>query len=426
MDLDTLKSEVEESLLGDEFIERLRAEASVVGALTVDPLKGFCEIQKKHTPNVTFPTAGGKIAWDTLLEIQGWKVQRNKLTKHIRILDDRDFRRAWGNEWLLLELYSYLHHLRMVRQHSKQYHSKVTPDLGIVFCGGGAKGAYQIGVWKRLQELGLESRINGVSGASVGALNSLLFVQGDLDLAESIWLGIKQKDMTRLKQELPTILSSFTGGIVGGLGVLSPPLILASGIVPIPVGFIMEALLNGAFSRDFLEDIFERKISEEKVMNSNKQIYTCIASLSLPNLSRGQKRSQNILAQAEYRRWDGLTFPEIKDYVFASSALPLAYGTVKINGDKFIDGGVADNEPAYPLAKAGFSTIFVIHLNNSTDIRKRAKIRKRVESVAQDTKIIHIRPNESLAGTLEINPALTRERMDLGYADACAQLEGYV
>ena len=50
---------------------------------------------------------------------------------------------------------------------------------GIVFCGGGAKGAYQIGAWKRLRELGMDKEIIGVSGASIGAMNSMLFAQGD-------------------------------------------------------------------------------------------------------------------------------------------------------------------------------------------------------------------------------------------------------
>ena len=43
-------------------------------------------------------------------------------------------------------------------------------EYGIVLEGGGARGAYQIGAWKALKEAGI--RIKGISGASVGALNS--------------------------------------------------------------------------------------------------------------------------------------------------------------------------------------------------------------------------------------------------------------
>ena len=44
--------------------------------------------------------------------------------------------------------------------------------------GGGAKGAYEIGVWKALDEAGV--KYNAVSGTSVGALNGALMVMRDL------------------------------------------------------------------------------------------------------------------------------------------------------------------------------------------------------------------------------------------------------
>ena len=40
---------------------------------------------------------------------------------------------------------------------------------GVVLCGGGAKGAYQIGVWKALKKLNFNPDV--VTGTSVGALN---------------------------------------------------------------------------------------------------------------------------------------------------------------------------------------------------------------------------------------------------------------
>ena len=46
--------------------------------------------------NVESPTLGGKRWWDTLCEVEGWKLQKNKFFKQIRILDPQNFRRAWG------------------------------------------------------------------------------------------------------------------------------------------------------------------------------------------------------------------------------------------------------------------------------------------------------------------------------------------
>ena len=43
------------------------------------------------------------------------------------------------------------------------------PVRALVLAGGGAKGSYQIGVWRALQELGWQPAI--ITGASVGTLN---------------------------------------------------------------------------------------------------------------------------------------------------------------------------------------------------------------------------------------------------------------
>ena len=43
---------------------------------------------------------------------------------------------------------------------------------GLVLSGGGAKGAYQVGVVKALAEAGV--RVDAVAGASIGALNGAI------------------------------------------------------------------------------------------------------------------------------------------------------------------------------------------------------------------------------------------------------------
>ena len=55
----------------------------------------------------------------------------------------------------------------------------------IVLSGGGAKGAYQIGVWKALRKLKIDYSI--VTGTSVGALNGAFLVQKDYYKAVHMW-----------------------------------------------------------------------------------------------------------------------------------------------------------------------------------------------------------------------------------------------
>lgn len=60
-------------------------------------------------------------------------------------------------------------------------------DVGLVLSGGGAKGAYEVGVWQVLQEIGIASNITVISGTSVGAINASLFATKP-DAVERIWL----------------------------------------------------------------------------------------------------------------------------------------------------------------------------------------------------------------------------------------------
>ena len=66
-------------------------------AETGDTLKGL------SLPNIPFPTLGGHVFWTDLANVKGWRLQRNDITRHCRILDPDDIRRAWGGEDALLK-----------------------------------------------------------------------------------------------------------------------------------------------------------------------------------------------------------------------------------------------------------------------------------------------------------------------------------
>ena len=75
----------------------------------------------------------------------------------------------------------------------------------IVLSGGGAKGAYQIGVWKALRKLNYKYDI--VTGTSVGALNGAFMVMNDYKNAVNFWQNISPKDIfdEQLTQDAETL-----------------------------------------------------------------------------------------------------------------------------------------------------------------------------------------------------------------------------
>jgi hypothetical protein len=46
--------------------------------------------------NVTAPTLGGSQFWSDQLIFRDWRIQKNLVLGHCRLLDDKNFRRAWG------------------------------------------------------------------------------------------------------------------------------------------------------------------------------------------------------------------------------------------------------------------------------------------------------------------------------------------
>ena len=74
-----------------------------------------------------------------------------------------------------------------------------TPPLrmGVVLAGGGAKGAYQIGCLRALQDAGL-SPLDAISGASVGAIHGVMLAAGRLDEADAIWRRARGRDVSTL------------------------------------------------------------------------------------------------------------------------------------------------------------------------------------------------------------------------------------
>ena len=154
----------------------------------------------KSLPNVPTATLGGKQLWDSLWAVDGWQVQKcrvlGNVMPHYRILDPKGVRRAW-----YLSRKDFTRDARLFANIIRQKLVMRDFRYGIVFSGGGGKGAYQIGVWKYLHELGIDQKIHGVSGASVGALNSLLFLQGDYQKAEELRADIRQDDFTYRTEE---------------------------------------------------------------------------------------------------------------------------------------------------------------------------------------------------------------------------------
>ncbi len=187
--------------------------------------------------------------------------------------------------------------------------------IGLVLGGGGGKGAYQIGVWKALKEYKIDKYITYISATSIGSLNTLLFLTGDLDRAMNIWSNVS-KDIALTKMSLKSVISK-----------------------------------KSLFSREGFIKLANDNVDFEKVSNSFVKSFVVATPVS--------KKMEN--APSVFCL-NGRSKEEILNIVLASSAIPVVFEPVNINGVLYRDGYMVDNNPVRVLKEKGCKLIFVVPL----------------------------------------------------------------
>lgn len=124
-------------------------------------------------------------------------------------------------------------------------------------------------------------------------------------------------------------------------------------------------------SRQGLENIL-RKIDFNKIKNLNINGYATCTSISE--------------IRVKYFKFNGNSTEDIKNILYATSAVPLIYDSAIINNVSYLDGGIVDNVPIQPVYGEGYDVIIVVKLSVDSyiDIEK-----------YPNTKIIEINSLES-------------------------------
>lgn len=279
-----------------------------------------------------------------------------------------------------------------------QTRNKQKRDIGLVLCGGGAKGAYQIGVWKYLKEVGVDQRIAAIIGASIGALNSLLIAQDEYDKAVLLWKSLRQGDLFASASDWKEI---------------------------------RQLLLQRNFSfftQDRISYFIDSGLACWRPNALPMDLYVGLSiekDLSLDPLSSDTKfRARELLFESEFYKINSLDKEDITNLLLASSAIPGIYPSHTIEGKKTVDGGVIDNSPVRPLIEQGLKKILVVHLNEDGPDEK-MKWEKSIAGLdVEDVIFYPVYPSEPISffDTFVVNKVLTMGRMDLGYEDAKNQL----
>lgn len=241
----------------------------------------------------------------------------------------------------------------------------------IVLSGGGAKGAYQVGVWKALRKMGISYDI--VTGTSIGSVNGLMMVQNDYFKSVWLWRNIgfdviydvdfpsKYDTLLELKEVYKNYAKHFFKD--GGIGTEK-----------------MRSIVNKIYN--------EQKFKKSKI---NYGIVTFNLTKMKPLCIKKSEFKDNLI-----------------DYVLASACCYPALKKTKINGEEYIDGGYYDNMPINMAIELGAKEIIAVDLE-AVGVKKTIK--------DENVKITYIRPKNDIGSFLVFDKNLSKRAIKYGYYD---------
>lgn len=260
----------------------------------------------------------------------------------------------------------------------------------LVLSGGGGKGAYQIGAWRALREIGFEPDM--VIGTSVGALNGALIVMDKYDEALDIWenMGMEKVFTSFAENEIPK-----DANMDAKISMLA-----------------MEIIKSGGAEIGPLQDLVYNMMDESLMRNS--KIQYGLVTTKFPQIKATQLFTQDM--------------PEdtIADYILASAACFPFVKTKKIGDSSFVDGGYTENMPLKMALDAGATDVVVVDISSAPD-----------PMLVSDTTNIHYIRSKALTSEGQLNTSkmlmfdkeLSKIYMEQAYLDTLKEfdmLDGYI
>jgi NTE family protein len=308
------------------------------------------------------------------------------------------------------------------------YPNKCT--VGLVLAGGGAKGAYQVGALKYLDEIGLNPHI--IAGTSIGALNGAVLVSNgtfsqSVQRLDQLWTDLGEADILRPSAGLMEPLISYT----------------LQSTVPMFREWILSFLYEtgiledtkSIFNPEPIERFLRQSVKPDLLRNGTELWITAFPSLNIPYVD-----NDLLVAAIDFFRSrmgtkaDWLCVRDCDDddtlynTILASAAIPLAFPKRQVNGKNYIDGALADNVPLGALSARGCTHAIVIHLENGS-------VWNRYDFPNQT--IIEIRPEQPInksdtfligegSAVLDFSPKRISELKRRGYADAKRRMDNII
>lgn len=227
------------------------------------------------------------------------------------------------------------------------------PRTGLVLPGGGARGAYQVGVLSAVSEvLGPSaSPFDIVCGTSAGAVNAVVLASHAEDFSDGVgrlrrfWSGLRCASIYRT--DVPTVLGSALRWLLA-LG--------SGGLLPVAP----RSLLDNTPLRHLLERELRLSKLPEAIAHGALRGVAVSASAYTRSSAISFYQGHASLEPWNRTRRGGEPATLAVEHVMASAALPLLFPAERIGDEYYGDGGMRMGAPLSPAIQLGADRLLVI------------------------------------------------------------------
>ncbi len=255
----------------------------------------------------------------------------------------------------------------------------------LALCGGGAKGSYEAGCFKALNEIGEHFDI--VTGTSIGCLNAAMYCQGDFDRDYELWEKLNVQMI--MKYGFNFERYDIINGIRNGQN---------------SINMVLNYMTNRGADIRPLRKLIDEYIDVEKIKTS--EVTFGIVTASFPSM-----KGCEIVANK-------LSDDFIKDFILASASCWPVFPVCKIDGKSYVDGGYYDNLPINYALRLGAQEVVAIDLNMEATHKEYTNTRF----------VRYIKPTHNLGTFMQFDHDTIMNNMTLGYLDTMKsykRFEGY-
>ncbi len=273
----------------------------------------------------------------------------------------------------------------------------MSKKTALILSGGGARGAYQVGVLKGLAEILKAKKVDNpfkiLSGVSAGAINTAMLAGSSDNFTTSVekliylWSQIKSDQVYKMNL-LSINKLSFTSLLSGGKDLKFNSLLDTDPL---------RKLLTNHINFAQIEENVKNKKYDSVIITANNYFDNAAVSFI----------DHNKTAQHTWQSWnDSRRIPEytkiLPDHVMASSAIPMLFPPISINGADYGDGCVRNSTPCSPSLRMGADKLFVIGV----------RTQKPFENASSERKISHLESPQHASFITIMNTLLNAVLLD--------------